>query len=34
MFRVYARNELGYSESPSDVLVVYAATYPAKMDPL
>ena len=33
-FRVYSRNAIGDSLTPSDVLEVYAATYPYKMDML
>ena len=33
-FRVYSRNAIGDSLTPSDVLEVYAATYPYKMDKL
>ena len=33
-YRVNSRNAIGYSLAPSDVLEVYAATYPYKMDPV
>lgn len=32
-FRVYARNQIGWCASPSSDILIYAATYPHKMDP-
>jgi len=32
-FRVYARNEIGWCALPSASILIYAATYPHKMDP-
>lgn len=33
-FKVWSRNKLGYSTDASEVLTVYAAKYPYKMDPV